>query len=176
MINLDECYLFGILTKPHGVRGEVILRLNSFSFEDIKDLESVFIEIDGLPVPFFIHKYSERPPDSLIIQFDDIISEQKARNICGSQVYIHKSNILKKENIILQDFNTLLQYKISDEKHGSLGVLNDILDYEHNPILQIINDNGEILIPLQPEFIKEINHTEKIIYVTTPNGLINLIQ
>jgi hypothetical protein len=51
--------LIGQITKTSGFEGTVIVRLEKRSIENIPEPESVFLEIEGRPVPFLF------PPSSM---------------------------------------------------------------------------------------------------------------
>jgi len=46
----------GVFTRTHGAQGDLVLRLLAFDAEDLPEMEWVFVEIDGLPVPFFVRE------------------------------------------------------------------------------------------------------------------------
>ena len=52
----EDCYLLGKITRKHGLSGNIILKLDTDQPEFYKNLESIFVEINGLLVPFFIEK------------------------------------------------------------------------------------------------------------------------
>jgi 16S rRNA processing protein RimM len=173
MIDLSDCSVLGTIAKTHGIRGQVLLRLNNFSYVDIIKMETVFIEIDGLPVPFFITAYSEKNYDSLVLTFEDVESESKAKEFIGCRVFINSKALKADSNPSIQT-STLLGYEVFDLKHGRLGILTDILDTQQNPLFRILDGRKEILVPLQNEFIYKINKSKKSITLDTPTGLINL--
>ena len=49
----EDCYYLGKITKTHGFKGNLILHLDTDEPELYENLESVFIERDGMLVPFF---------------------------------------------------------------------------------------------------------------------------
>ena len=53
-MNNSDYREIGVLAKLHGFKGEYVLVSDSTISEEIEDWESVFIEIDGLPVPFLL--------------------------------------------------------------------------------------------------------------------------
>ena len=53
--------LLGRITKVSGYEGAVTVRLEKIFFENIPQMESVFLEIEGRQVPFFI---SDPPEDT----------------------------------------------------------------------------------------------------------------
>jgi 16S rRNA processing protein RimM len=173
MINLDDCIQLGFLTKPHGIKGHLVLKLNDFSFEEIEEMELVFIIVDGLPVPFFIEEFSERNNNTLTIKLEDINSEPQARKYSESVVYI-KRNVLVDSNIEGTNINAYKGFTVIDNKLGEIGIFDSILDYEKNPIMRVLKHNKEILIPYHQEFIINIHEEDKKIFVDCPEGLLDL--
>ena len=173
MIELSECILLGTILKLHGIHGQVILGLNNIRFDNILKMETVFIEIDGLPVPFFVKEYSERTTDSLQISFDDVDNEEQAKDLLGTKVYLPSDNadIMP---VASTAYSQLIGYEVNDKIFGNLGVLQEIIDIQQNPLFSITDGKKEILVPASQEFILSINDESKIIYVQIPNGLIEL--
>ena len=53
MFQSDKYYQLGEITRSHGVKGELSLKLDiEISEQELKSLESVFVVIDGIPIPF----------------------------------------------------------------------------------------------------------------------------
>jgi 16S rRNA processing protein RimM len=59
MISKAKCRHLGTLAKPHGTKGALMLKLRNNKAEDFKKRESVFVEIDGLLVPFFVESIKD---------------------------------------------------------------------------------------------------------------------
>jgi len=175
MIDLIDSICLGTITKTHGIKGRVVLKLDRLSSDDILKMELVFIEIDGLPVPFFIQEFEEKTADTLILAFEDIVTEESAIGLIDSKLYIKKNDVRLNNtpNEINQLFN-LKGYTVIDIEIGELGILQDILDIEMNPLLKIVIKKKEILLPVQNEFITTIDSKNKILFVNTPAGLIDL--
>ena len=175
MIDLSDYILLGTISKTHGIRGQVVLRLNHLSFDSIKKMESVMIEIDGLPVPFFIENFAQKTSDVLILSFEDLHSEESVKELTGCRSFISKHDIrvtLKPET--LHQLSLLTGYTVIDKDSGKLGKLAEIIDIESNPLLRILNKEKEILLPFQQEFLTGIDTGKKVLYVSAPAGLIDL--
>ncbi|MBN1950338.1 MAG: 16S rRNA processing protein RimM [Bacteroidales bacterium] len=175
MINLDHCILLGTLTKTQGVKGKLVLRLKHLGFDTILNMESVFIMIDKLPVPFFVEEYRHLQADEIALRLKDVEDPEKAAEFVGYEVWLQSGDIRQeKESNSLQSIAPLLGYKVIDSEHGLLGILNEVIDVSQNPLLQILNESGEILIPVQQEFVIDIDDREKTIHVRTPKGLVDI--
>lgn len=174
MINLEDCVQLGLLTRPHGIKGHMVLKLKNLSFEEIEQMELVYLIIDGLPVPFFIEEFSERSEGAIIIKLDDIISETEARIYSEVEVYIDRNILLDNTNSNSTNPFHLIGYEVIDDKFGHIGILDSLLEYDKNPVLRILKERKEILIPFHLEFIQTIDDTKKEILVNCPDGLLDL--
>lgn len=172
MINLNDCIELGILLKPHGIKGQLILKLNEISFDEIQTMESVFIIFNALPVPFFIVDFSQKNFDSVVLNLEDVATEAKARELINKKVFIEKRFLSAPNSVQINP--SYSGYKVIDSNAGYIGVLNEILDFNKNPILQILQNKIEILLPLNQEFILDIDEIEKEIHVCCPDGLLDL--
>jgi 16S rRNA processing protein RimM len=173
MIDLSNCFELGTIIKCHGVHGDVVLRLNNLSFDNIKEMELVFIEIDGLPVPFFISEYAERSKDTLVLNINNIDKEEDAKDIINCRVYV-KSSLVELPEKLVSPSNHLIGYTVIDSQLGELGVIEEIFDFDNNVLLRISRAKKEVLIPFHEDLIHEIDAENKILRVKTPEGLIGL--
>lgn len=166
----------GILRKTHGVNGELVLKLRkNIKAENIKELELVFIEINEEPVPFFIESFSTFGNDGLIIQFEDIQDEKEAKTYTGNEVYIERKF---QRSIQMDDVTAeqLVGYTIKDTNHGEIGKVDSIHDVYDNPLLRVINQSKEYLIPYNEDYIREIDHENKLVTMDMPEGLLELYK
>jgi 16S rRNA processing protein RimM len=173
MINLNDCVEIGLITRPHGIKGQLILKLINLSFEEIEQMEWVFVIIDGLPVPFFIEEFSERNAETLLIKLEDINAEEDARKLSGASAFINKKIIIT-DNHSQFSFFDRIGYKVIDKTHGYIGDLDALSDNTQNPLFHIKKDRKEILLPLQKEFIDTIDDKLQEINVNCPEGLLEI--
>jgi len=173
MINKDNCILLGTLTKPHGTRGSLIVRFSGLKAEDIKKRGLVFVEIDGLPVPFFIESFQEKTEDTVILKIEGIDTENKAREFLGYAVYVMKDQVKVKSGNAnrIQDIKG---YQVIDKHHGFIGFAEEVLEMKNNPLLSVISGDKEFLVPVHEDIILDISDKEKIIRIDAPEGLFDL--
>lgn len=86
MIRPDSIYGIGRITRTHGVNGKVELQFTDDVF-DRADAPYLFLEMDGLPVPFFWEEYSFKNQHAALFKFEDVDNEQQARRLVGAQVF-----------------------------------------------------------------------------------------
>ncbi len=49
-----------------------------------------------------------------------------------------------------------------------------VLDYNNNPLLQILENTNEILVPLIDNFVKQVDKKAKTIKIDVPEDLLNI--
>ena len=97
MISLDEIFPIGQINKPHGVNGELSFTFSSDVF-DTEEIPYLIMEIEGIYVPFFIEEYRFRTNSTGLIRFQDINTEEAARELNGLTIYVLKKYLDKVEN------------------------------------------------------------------------------
>jgi 16S rRNA processing protein RimM len=173
MFDKQTLYFLGTLVKTHGIDGAYIMALNNLNSEDLPEIESVFIEVNGLLVPFFIYHITDAGKSSVLIKFDDIDSKARASEFIGCNIYITRDKLNLTDDLY-SDSLDFIGYEIKDRKHGHIGNITDILDIRDNPLFKVRADNNEYMIPINKNIIKEINHNKKVIITEIPDGLLNI--
>ena len=90
----DDCYFLGKITRRHGLQGNVFLKLDTDQPEMYNKLDSIFIEINGLLVPFFVAKQSWSKGDTLIISYKNS-TEALVDQTIGRDVFMPLSTLPK---------------------------------------------------------------------------------
>lgn len=167
----DNCLHIATFVKTHGVEGELIIAFeNNYLEEDIK-MEVIFIDLDGGLVPFFITPKSLKPKTSTtaIVRLDDVKTNEKAAFFVSQKIYFPKEELSENENQ-----NELIGFLVIDEKLGEIGIIEDILDYTNNPLIQIFCEGNEILLPYNQDLFVGIDTNEKVLVVNLPEGLLEI--
>jgi 16S rRNA processing protein RimM len=173
MINKDNCILLGTLAKPYGTKGSLFLRFSGLKVADIKKRELLFVEIDGLPVPFFIESFLEKSDDTAIVKFEGVESEAGAREFTGYPAYVMKDQVAVKTPKTPKD-HPIQGYQVIDVEKGRVGIAGKILNIANNPLLTVITGDKEVLVPMHEDIIIEVNDREKVIRIRAPEGLLEL--
>ena len=169
----EDCFYLGNIVKKHSFKGEVVIKLDTDEPELYKNMESVFVDLGGNLVPFFIKKSSLSRSPMLRVHFEDVNSEEEADFIMKAGIYL-PLNLLPKLEGKQFYFHEIIGFNVIDEIHGDVGVLVYINDKAAQPMFEIENGDVEIFIPMIDDFIKKIDRENKQIHVKTPEGLIDL--
>jgi 16S rRNA processing protein RimM len=61
-----------------------------------------------------------------------------------------------------------------DSVHGDIGAIKSINDSTSQALFEIEKGDKELLIPVNDEIITKVDRENKTIFVTTPEGLVDL--
>ncbi|MBQ0740703.1 16S rRNA processing protein RimM, partial [Aquimarina celericrescens] len=71
-------------------------------------------------------------------------------------------------------YHEVIGFTIQDVTFGKVGIVKAVNDSTAQALFEGDRDGIEILIPMNDEFIGKIDRESKVIYVETPEGLIDL--
>ena len=170
-MKIDDCFYLGRITKPWGVKGQVVMFLDVDTPEDYLGLDSAFVEVKGQLVPYFFH-LDNLNGNKAVATFEDLSPDQAAA-LVGHPLYLPLDLLPKLEGNKFY-FHEVLGFKVVDEEKGDIGTLQQVIEYPAQPLFQIIKNDTEILIPVIDEVIKKVDRDTKTLFIAAPNGLIDL--
>lgn len=168
----EDCYLLGKITRRHGLAGNVILKLDTDQPELYNKLESIFVEINGLLVPFFIAKSSWSKNDALNIAFKNS-TEALVDQSLGKSVYLPLSSLPKLSGKQFY-YHEIIGFDILDENDKECGVIRSVNDQTAQNYFVTNLDGKEVVIPIIKDWILEVNREERFIKMQLPEGLIDV--
>ena len=168
-----DCFYLGKIAKKYSFKGEVLVYLDTDEPEMYTELESMFVEINGHLVPFFIEKSLIHKEKFLRSKFEDVDSEEDADTIVGKDVYLPLTMLPKLEGNKFY-YHEVVGFDAIDQRLGNFGTILRISDNGVQALFEVQKDDAIILIPLIDEFIIEVNRENKSILFNTPEGLIDL--
>ncbi|NDJ35073.1 MAG: 16S rRNA processing protein RimM [Chloroflexi bacterium] len=160
--------LVGEVLRPHGVRGELSMRVVTEHPERLIKLEQLYLGLDY--APYSIDRI--RPhKGKMIVQLAEVESREEADHLRGEQVYIRLEDAVP-----LEDGEYYL-YQIENiavmtEDGQRLGRLTDYIETGANDVYVITTDDGqELLLPAIPEVIKKVDLHNRVMIVHLLPGL-----
>lgn len=168
----EDCYFLGKITRKHGLRENVILKLDTDQPEMYDKLDSAFVEINGLLLPFFIDKQQWQKVDSKIISFKNS-SETLVEQMIGKDVYLPLSTLplLSGKKFY---YHEVIGFEILEENGKSCGTIISINDEAIQNYFILELADKEIIIPIISDWILEVNREEKFIKMQLPEGLMEV--
>ena len=172
-MNKDDFYYLGKIAKPFGSKGQVVVILDVDTPLNYKKLESVYIDLDGEQVPFFIDSVELRPGQKALFHFEDVNSAEEASVYIGREMYLPLDLLpaLKGKKFY---YHEVRGFSVIDAVHGNIGTLVKVIEFPHQSMLQVLFHDKEILVPLVDEVILKVNRKLKKLHIRAPEGLIDL--
>lgn len=163
--------LLGRISKTHGFEGKVTIKLEKAFIGKIPEMESVFLEIDGKPVPFFIEQSDYPGADTLNIKFLWYDTFEKVAGFTGCKVFLTTGKKKKPE----PDFRVLKNYKVTDPANTLVGTISSVIENPGNILLAVVSPSGkELLLPFHEDLIVSLDKRKKLIVMNLPEGLTDL--
>lgn len=169
----DDCFYLGKIVKKYSFKGEVLAKLDTDQPELYENLDAIFINYKNNLVPFFVERSQLHKSDLLRIKFEDVDTEADADDLIKTGLYLPLDLLPKLEGNKFY-YHEVTGFTITDKNFGKVGTIMGINDTTAQALFEIDRDGIEILIPMNDEFIVEVNRDNKTIIVETPEGLIDL--
>lgn len=171
-MKLDDSFYIGYITKTKGLKGEVQVFFEFPEYDDL-ELDSVFIEINGKLIPFFVSVYKLQSNSTGYFYFEDIDTIEKAEKLIRKKLYLPNSK--KPERTDDELFYTDLKgFIVHDEHFGELGEIIEVHEYPQQYIAVVPYKFREVMFPLNEEIIKDIDEEAGILRVSLPEGLVDI--
>ena len=169
MIHEEEIYQIGKLGKTHGVKGEISFLFDDDVFERV-DADYLVLKVDGIFVPFFIEEYRFRSDSNAIIKFEDIDTQERARELTGCEVFFSRT-LAESDNDSISGA-AIVGFDIIEANSGKkIGRIASVDDTTLN-ILFCLEDGR--LIPASEDLITTIDEQARTITMHLPAGLLEL--
>ncbi len=169
----EDCFYLGKIVKKYSFKGEVLAKLDTDQPELYEHLDAIFLELRNNLVPFFIERSQLHKSELLRLKFEEVDTEADADAIMKSALYLPLELLPKLEGNKFY-FHEVIGFTITDTHFGTVGTIKGINDSTAQALFEIDRDGIEILIPMNDEFISNVDRSTKTITVTTPEGLIDL--
>ncbi len=168
MFKEADVYKIGIISKPHGVRGEVVFTFCDDVWHRV-NVPYLFVRVDGLLVPFFIEEYRLRSECSALLKFQQKDDCDAVRELCGQEVYFPFA--LRPEDVDADDDELLWRcycgFLVRDIERGDIGVIDDVDESTQNTLFVV----GTTLIPATLALIEDIDKDAHVVTMRLPEGL-----
>jgi len=167
-----EYFKIGKFVAAHGVSGELLLKHELRKKTSLKGLETIFIEEKKNSfLPWFLEKTKIKNEEEVYIKLDGVNTREAAIKLAQKEVWLTGSD-LKKFSAKSSPVN-LLGYSVINEQ-TALGQILEVIEQAHQMLCRIEVDTKEVLIPLNEDTLKKIDHRKKEIHVKLPEGLLEI--
>lgn len=157
----------GKVLKSNGTDGGLIMSFHAVSPEDIDLQEPVFIEFDGLPVPFYFESFSRRGTSKAVVSLTGVHSLKDADELSGLPVF---ADYFEEE-----DDEDLTGWTVKDASGTVIGTIADYEDIPGNTCIWVTRPSGgEVLLPLHEDLVIEADEKSGTLVLNVPDGILDL--
>lgn len=165
-------FLLGIAVRKFSFRGELLIRINGYSPDLFIEETILFFEIQGSLVAYNILRAKPHKSDLLRVSLEGIMDEKKAGFLINKEVYLDNKRLPRQSKskpypIQLIGFNVI-------KNDTYIGVIQDYYERQTQPVLEILSNGKEILIPLHGDLIIKLDEKNREIHLDLPDGLLEL--
>jgi 16S rRNA processing protein RimM len=171
-MNKEECYEVGRIVKPHGLKGEVQILLDVSNPEEYADMDSVFIDLKGELIPYFIEKIQIRSTVN-IVKFEGINTPEDALKLKNAKLYL-PDDLLEELEEGEYYFHELVGCIVTDTAKGALGTVQAVYELPSQNVMGVMVQGKEVLVPIVDEIVQAVDTQNKTIQVTLPEGLLEV--
>lgn len=172
-MNEQDFYYLGKILRTHGNKGQLIVHLDVDEPESYKKLESVYLDVYGERIPFFIASIEIRERNTALFLFTDFQTTEEASELAGKEIYLPVSALPELSGNQFY-FHEIEGFEAIDAVHGNIGIVDTVLELPRQALLQIKKDGKEILVPLVDEVIQKVDRENRKLFLEVPEGLIEI--
>ena len=168
----EDCFYLGRVTKTHGLKGEITIKLEADDPSAYAKMKHFFLEINKVLTPFFV-EHIKMNGDKFFVAVKDVTTIEQAQNLVGKSVYLPLEMLPKLSGKQFY-FHEIVGFTVIDTDKGELGPISEVLEYPTQAILQVLKGKKEILIPILDQVIQNVDRDKKTLTITAPEGLIDM--
>ena len=169
----EDCFFLGTVVAKYSFKGEVLIKLDTDDPEAYLSLQSFLVEDDSRLIPYFTTKVQLHKTQLLRVSIEDISSEHEANILIGKSVYLPLDQLPKLADDQFY-YHEIIGFEVIDSQQGSIGIITGVNDRSSQVLLEVEYNYRQILIPLVDELIQQLDKQKKQLYLSIPEGLLDL--
>ena len=169
----EDCFFLGTVVAKYSFKGEVLIKLDTDDPETYLSLQSFLLEDESHLIPCFTTKVQLHKSQLLRVSVEGVNSEKQADLMIGKSVYLPLDQLPKLDDDQFY-FHEIIGFKVIDSVQGPIGIITGVNDASSQVLLEVEHNDKQILIPLVDELIQQLDKQKKQIYLSIPEGLLDL--
>jgi len=169
----EDCFFLGTVVAKYSFKGEVLIKLDTDDSEAYLSLQSFLLEDDSRLIPCFTTRVQLHKSQLLRVSVEDVKSERQANLMIGKSVYLPLDQLPKLADDKFY-YHEIIGFKVVDSHQGPIGTITGVNDTSSQVLLEVKHNNKQILIPLVDELIQQLDKQQKQLYLSIPEGLLDL--
>ena len=172
-MNENNYYYLGKVTRKFSFKGELIVFLDTDTPSHYYGLKKIFLKFDNSYIPYFISKISKYKNNSVRVKFEDVNNEREAMELINYEIFLPIEELPNLEGKKFY-YHEVIGFKVIDINHGEIGEITYINDQTPQHLFVVESSGKEILIPINDDFILDLDRINKIVNLKIPEGLLKI--
>lgn len=172
-IDPDDLISIARIARPQGHRGEVIADLLTDFPDRFAQLDTTTVKGSNGQLLSLRLENSRLHKGRIVLKFAGYDDMNRAEELRDSLVMIPRNHLVKLPEDSYYNFD-LIDCDVRTTSGEPVGKVVEVRDYGAAPLLVVVNDDREFLIPLASSICVEIDIANKRIVVEPPDGLFDL--
>lgn len=173
MNSAEELVAIAKITKPRGLRGEVVADVLTDFPERFDNLTEVFaIDENGKTSELELEKFFFQK-NRIVLKFKDFDSIEEAEDLRNVEICIPESEVVELEEDEFFDWD-LEECQVETIEGGKIGVVKEIFRAGESINLVVEDGKKDYMIPFVKAICPEVDIENKLIKVDLPEGLLEL--
>ena len=107
------------------------------------------------------------------MKFEDVKNESEAMELINYEIFLPMEELPKLEGKKFY-YHEVIGFKVIDINHGEIGEITHINDQTPQHLFVVKSSGKEILIPINDDFILDLDRINKIVNLKIPEGLLKI--
>ncbi|WP_025763941.1 ribosome maturation factor RimM [Dyadobacter tibetensis] len=169
----DNCFLLGYIVRTHGMSGNVVFFMDVDDAYDYDDLETVFVELKGELVPYFIDDLNIQKQNNAIVSLEEVDTIEKAQALVGASLYLPLDELEELEEGKFY-YHEIKGYQVLDKELGMLGIVREVYSLNGQDLISMDYKGAEVLIPTAHDIVLKADKEQNTLFVNLPEGLLDV--
>lgn len=158
----------GIIIKPHGLKGDVVLKVEPTVETHLSSFKSVFLNLNGTYVPYLVEGVAALNKGKAKIKMMGLDDSNIANSFRGKSLFQLSALLYIDKQVDLEGF------LVVDANESEIGTILSVIDSTAQTLLEVQRGEDEIYIPLVEEFILETDISNRTLKMNLPDGILDL--
>lgn len=167
----DSLVQIGKTIKPFNVDGLIRVSIDKKYRESLKKDRWIFLDHYNSKVPFQVILLHQKDP--IVLRLDDINNRQEAQEISGCKLFMKSEDLIESE-VLGNNFEVMIGFEAYTTERERIGLIVEINEYPQQIMASVQGEKVLHLVPLNDQFIQDIQFDKKQCIFSLPEGLLDL--
>ena len=171
---MSNYFKIGKIVATFGLEGQLVMIHSLGKKTTFKGLGAIFIEEKKNSfIPYFIDSSNSRSDKETLIRLEGLTTKELAHTLVQKEVWLLENDFQKFADKSAPI--SLLGYQLFNEEE-QIGEVLEVIEQPHQVLCKILFNGNEALIPIHEDSLDKIDRENKKVFVTLPDGLLDIYR